>query len=788
VAWREVTTGPPWLAAVRFGLRWGHPVHRQWLVLLGLLSFAAVGLAYSDWLWRADGALYDSLIPGRPAPTDIVIVAVDDKSVAQLGRWPWPRTLHAELLRKLREQQVKAVALDFIFSETDAPSDDMALANAMRAGPPTVLPVLAVRSYGTSELAEQRPITDLAKAAAGVGHVHLEIDRDGIARSVFLREGLNTPHLSHLALALLEATQDAAPTPLPGRRATESSTTHGVWRRDHHMLIPFLGPPGTVQTLSYVDLLRGNVAPTELRGKYVLVGATAQGLGDAYSTARPGVGRAMPGVEITANIVDALLRKQAVVLTPRFLIAIVAVVALAVVFVGFLRLGQGASLALVVLVAAITLLASAMLLWLGKVWLPPAAAILPVAVAYPLWAWRRLQATQGFLDDELRMLVAESVPLAAPRTDIVSQQFAGDPLQQRIELVREASLRMQNMRRLLADTILSMPDATLVVDLDRTVILANSAAARLFKATQIQSVLQQKLEDVLPRAIKLQGAALLADPAPAIEMQSLDDRHLFIRAAPFADASGERVGTIIIFADVTESRRAQREREEVMRFLSHDIRHPATSLLALAKLSKGPVRAIAHEDFVRRVESMAQRTLDLAEGFVALANAESLQPEQFQLIDLRDAVQDAIDENWTVAKLRSIRIEASLPPEQMWVNGHRQLLSRAIGNLVNNATKHSPNNASVCIAVRSINECWQIEVCDSGPGLPPEQMDRLFQPFQRISVQGQVDPGGTGLGLAFVRVVATRHAGRVEAVNNASLEPGLRGARFSLYLPQSAAL
>jgi CHASE2 domain-containing sensor protein/signal transduction histidine kinase len=773
---------------VRFGLRWSHPVHRQWLVLLGLLSFAAVGLAYSDWLWRANSALYDSLIPDRPAPTDIVIVAVDDKSVAQLGRWPWPRTLHAELLRKLREQQVKAVALDFIFSETDAPADDTALANAMRAGPPTVLPVLAVQPYGTSELAEYRPITDLAKAAAGLGHVHLEIDRDGIARSVFLREGLDTPHLSHLALALLEATRDATPTSLPGLRATESSKMQGVWRRDHHMLIPFLGPPGTVRTLSYVDLLRGNVAPDELRDDYILVGATAQGLGDAYSTARPGVGRAMPGVEITANIVDALLRKQAVNATPRYITAIVAIVALTLVFVGFLRLGQGASLSLIVLVAAITLLGSALLLWLGKVWLPPAAAILPLAVAYPLWAWRRLQAAQGFLDDELRMLVAEPVPLAAQRTNTAGRQFAGDMLQRRIEMVRESSLRLQNMRSLMADTILSMPDATLVVDLNRTVILANSAAARLFEATQIQALLQQQLDDVLPRAIKLQAGVLLAESTPAIEMQSLNEKHLFIRAAPFSDASGDRVGTIIIFADVTESRRAQREREEVMRFLSHDIRHPATSLIALAKLDKDPIRGSSHEEFVRRVESLAQRTLDLAEGFVALAKAESVQPEQFQLIDLRDAVQDAVDENWTVAQLRSVRIEATLPPEQMWVNGHRQLLSRAIGNLVNNAVKYSPDNEVVRIEVRSARAFWRLEVCDAGPGLPPEQAAKLFRPFQRISVQGRVDPGGNGLGLAFVRVAATRHGGRVEAANNADLQHGLRGARFSLYLPQGAAL
>jgi CHASE2 domain-containing sensor protein/signal transduction histidine kinase len=772
---------------VRFGLRWSHPVHRQWLVLLGLLTVTAVGSVYGDWLWRADRGLYDSLIPSRPAPTDIVIVAVDDKSVSQLGRWPWPRTLHAELLRILREQQVKAVALDFIFSETDAPDHDIALANAMRAGPPTVLPVLAVQRYGASGLAEQRPIADLANAAAGTGHVHLEIDRDGIARSVFLREGLNTPHMSHLALALLEVVPGAAPASLPGLRANQSSTEQGVWRRDHHMLIPFLGPPGTIRTISYVDLLQGRIAPGELRDNYVLVGATAQGLGDAYSTARPGVGRAMSGVEITANIADALLRKQAVIETSKLMQVTVAVMALVIVFVGFLRLGPSAGLSLIVLVVAVTLLASALLLKLGKVWLPPAATILPLIVAYPLWAWRRLQAAQGFLDDELRLLVAEPLPLASPQVAGAAVQLGGDPLQRRIELVRESSLRLQNMRGFLADTILSMPDATLVVDVNQVVILANSMAATLFRAKQVQTLLQQRLDQVMPRAVLLQGRDLLSEPALGIEVRSLDERDLYIRTAPFTDSRGDRVGTIIIIADVTESRRVQRERDEVMRFLSHDIRHPATSLLALAKLDKHPAHAMPHEDFVRRVETLAKRTLDLAEGFVALAKAESLQPEQFQPIDVRDCVQDAVDDNWAIAQLRGIELDVDLPTGPMWVNGHRQLLSRAIGNLLSNAIKYSPSNESVHLAVTAQDRNWRVEVRDAGPGVPEEQIHKLFQPFQRINMPGQTDPGGVGLGLAFVRIVATRHGGRVQAANNMDEGHGLRGVRFSLYFPQGAA-
>jgi CHASE2 domain-containing sensor protein/signal transduction histidine kinase len=784
---RKVSPGSARYAPLKPTVRWGHPVHRQWLVLLGLLSVVTIGLVYGDWLWRADGALYDTLIPTRTVPADIVIVAVDDMSVTQLGRWPWPRTLHAELLRQLREQQVKAVALDFIFSESETPASDTALAEAMRAGPPTVLPVLAAQREATAELTEYRPITALAAAAAGLGHVHLEIDRDGIARSVFLREGLKSPHLSHLALALLEAVPGVAPQELPGTRASKPTAERGVWRRDYQILIPFLGPPGTVRTISYVDLLQGKVPKGTLTGTYVLVGATAQGLGDAYSTARPGVGRAMAGVEITANIVDTLLRKQAVreVSTPFRVVW--SLLVLLLVFVGFLRLSASASLSLVVAAIAVTLLISAMLLGVAKIWLPPAAAVLTLIAAYPLWAWRRLQAAQSFLDEELRLSIAEPLPLAASQLVVTQRQVAVDPLQRRIDMVRESSLRLKNMRSLLADTILSMPDATLVVDLNQVVMLANPVAAKLLGANGVQPLLQQQLSTVLPRGIRIAANNLYAAPPQVLEASSVDDRDLFIRTAAFSDAKGERVGTIIIIADVTESRRAQREREEVLQFLSHDIRHPATSLLALTKLDRDPLRAATHADFVQRVEVLSQRTLDLAEGFVALARAESVQPAQFQSEDLRDAIQDAVDENWLAAQLRSVKIDVTHPAEIMWVQGNRQLLSRAISNLISNAVKNSPVGATVFLAIRAAAAQWQIDVSDAGPGIPTEQIAKLFQPFQRIRVQGHTDPGGIGLGLAFVRVVATRHGGSAKVANNQDLNHAVSGACFSLFLPRGSA-
>ena len=165
----------------------------QLRLLAGLLAMTAA-ISLSGWLQRIDFTIYDALLPGGPAPSDILIVAIDDKSIAELGRWPWPRSLHAALLERLRAAGVRSVGLDLLLSEPDerSPSADAALAAAMAAGPPTVLPSFATEAADGS-LREQLPIPILARAAAGIGHVELAMDSDGIVRSVLLGRASRLP-------------------------------------------------------------------------------------------------------------------------------------------------------------------------------------------------------------------------------------------------------------------------------------------------------------------------------------------------------------------------------------------------------------------------------------------------------------------------------------------------------------------------------------------------------------------------------------------------------------------
>ena len=108
-------------------------VIKQWGLMLAGLSMAIVLCSVSGALWRLDLSFYDAALTNGSVPADVVIVAIDDASVAELGRWPWRRALHAALLDRLRMMGARAVVLDLLLTEPDLelPQGDSALATAM---------------------------------------------------------------------------------------------------------------------------------------------------------------------------------------------------------------------------------------------------------------------------------------------------------------------------------------------------------------------------------------------------------------------------------------------------------------------------------------------------------------------------------------------------------------------------------------------------------------------------------------------------------------------------------
>ena len=382
--------------------RWIGRSERVWLATV--LLAIALTLAATDVLQRGDNMLYDldlRLLPSSPSPS-IVVVAIDEESLSTFGHWPWPRRLHAQLIDRLTRAGAKVVGMDILFAEPDPfdPGGDALLAQAIRSHGRVVLPVAPAIQHGARLGIAQpiRPLNDVAK----IGHADVELDADGIVRSVYLRAGINRPQWPALALAMLELGEPQRAAQLTAeRRATAVTDGANHWVRDHRHLIRFVGPPGTIPHVSFARVVQSDPAALEaLRDRYVLVGVTAAGVGQALVTPVSGMAKPMPGVELNANVLASLSRGATVVPVAHGIsILLTALLALLPALV-YPRLRARAALAGFGALLLGSLAASFGLLHLAQLWFGPAAALAAIAVSYPLWSWRRLDAAMSALSAE----------------------------------------------------------------------------------------------------------------------------------------------------------------------------------------------------------------------------------------------------------------------------------------------------------------------------------------------------------------------------------------------------
>lgn len=378
-----------------------------------LVAVAAAGLAAligaSGAFWWLDDAFYDQHLAAwtYPPDDDVIVVAVDDQSLSELGQWPWPRDLHAQLLDRLGQAGVRGVALDLVFAEPDrsGESHDRLLADALRRNGRVALPVIAAAPNQNGPPVEVLPTPVLASAATTLGHTDIELDAEGAARGMYLRAGLGEARWSALALATIALDPAYARLPLPGlRRPTGLGGSPYQWTRDHYVRIRYAGPPGSFAQVSYADVISGRVPAELLRGRWVVVGVTAAGLAPPFLTPMSDELR-MPGAEYQANVLEMLLHGRAIVpLAPRWQAALTGVVVLAVTLCVLIP-GFPRPLLLTSAAAIATLAASIALLRLGNVWFAPATAVVAIALSYLAWTvvhlrhWRR----QAHLDTLTRL-------------------------------------------------------------------------------------------------------------------------------------------------------------------------------------------------------------------------------------------------------------------------------------------------------------------------------------------------------------------------------------------------
>lgn len=336
---------------------------------------AAATLAASGVLAPIDDALYAAYVRNSLLARDgaTVLIAIDDRSLQQLGQWPWPRRVHARLLDRLTAAGARSVALDVLMPERDRDAGgDAPLAAAMRTNGRVVLPVNAGTPAGNAPVEELVPVAPLAGAARALGHTDLG-PAAGSAPSLYLAAGVGAPRWPALPLALLGVERGEA-----AASRVSAAAASRAWERADRVLLRFAGPAGTYPQYAYADVLDGRVPGHVFRDRRVIVGATATGLGHVVATPmRPA---AMSTLEYVANATETLARQAAVRPLRPAAGALLAVLLTALLAAVSLRMGRRARLLTGLAAIAATLVASVVALPAANAWWGPSAAIASMAM------------------------------------------------------------------------------------------------------------------------------------------------------------------------------------------------------------------------------------------------------------------------------------------------------------------------------------------------------------------------------------------------------------------------
>ena len=279
-------------------------------ILLAFLStFIVIALYFNQnqFLEAFEAKSYDlrfknlrGVVPPSP---EIGIIAIDNKSIAELGRFPWSRGQYVRLLERLSAAGAKVVLFDVIFSETETRAIDKSLAAAVKKAGNVGLAVAYDFDGNFNVLSSTHTLAEIEQNAAGLGHINLTPEDDGVVRrnQMYVEvDGKKMPSLGlRGAMMALEEKEFVA-----GQYAIKLGKRLIPVDANRFMWINFTGPSNHYPIYSFADIVQGRIAPDVLRGKILFVGATALGVYDLRVTPFDGN---TPGVEVHATITDNIL-------------------------------------------------------------------------------------------------------------------------------------------------------------------------------------------------------------------------------------------------------------------------------------------------------------------------------------------------------------------------------------------------------------------------------------------------------------------------------------------------
>lgn len=269
----------------------------------------------------------------------------------------------------------------------------------------------------------------------------------------------------------------------------------------------------------------------------------------------------------------------------------------------------------------------------------------------------------------------------------------------------------------------------------------------------------------------LAGAAAVAVPHGMGATQIL----LAVLAAAGVALAGALAARLAM--EERSGREVEEARRELVAAASHDLRTPLASLqLLVESIDDGVVTGETRDRYLREIRTHVAILSDLIDDLFELSRIEAGEISwTMRRVELGGLIGETVAAMRAPAEERGVRIAAEVPSEGLLAEANAEKLQRVLFNLIQNAIRHTPADGSVTVRARRLGKSVEVEVDDSGEGIPGGDGDHVFEAFYRGDSSRGED--GAGLGLAISKAIVEAHGGRIW------LEPGAPGTRVHFTLP-----
>lgn len=713
------------------------------LLLIVSLGVFWGGVFLLDPLLVLDEQITDLFFVEQEPQERIVVVKIDDKSLNDIGQWPWPRAVFADFLDHVQSAAVVGIDVNFREPSRFGPADDAVLTRALAtSGVPIVLPV-QIQEQGVT-----RPLPQfIGNNAVYAGFSNLVLDGDGVVRRAHYRQG----EIHSFGLQLHQLRHNGRKNP--------------PLRHPQPFRILFSRPGETYPLVSFSDVLSGSV-PTELiDGATIIVGVTASDLRSFINTPFG----LMSAPEIHANITEVIAQRRFPASSPITDLIVVLVMTFA---------------------AAIFALRSHSIVWL-------IAGALGMVILYEVVVLVLFDG--GIILDPLYP------PLAAIGSVFVTTAYEYVLVSHREALVRRSYNTLEVLLRSMVDGVVMLDTNLRVVVSNpaaRTVVGVESDAYLSF--THLESAVGNDLHlrEVVSAVMRTGEVRSVRD---VVIGSTYFEVIVAPFSAPAKEVLSD-AGAVVLLHDITQEKEIERIRKDFTSMMVHELRSPLDAIKKIAQQLESGVDKQKRDKYLSLVHSNASQMLSLVNDLLDVAKIESGEFELHRdSARIRELLEDRVRFYQPLTSGQQIDFSVSDDvPAEVYLDEKR--MKQVLNNLLSNAIKFTEEGDNIHVhadvieggtlpeEVDGISIHWfddtdrlpksvlVLSVSDSGAGIPQSEIPQLFDKFKQFEAAARSEEKGTGLGLSIVRGITKQHGGTV----GVAAEEGV-GAQFYIVLPLTSA-